>query len=140
MLLKTTRTTIGLALATAGCVALAGCGGGEEGRNAQRFDGDKAKIAQVVDELEAASRKEDAKEICDRIFAPQLKALVQSQAGTCEKRVREQQVNKDARIDVREIVIQGDKANATVKERGREAVTLNFVKQGDDWRIFSIVG
>jgi hypothetical protein len=137
--MRTTRATIIPASLLAATV-LAACGG-DDGRNAKRFDGDKKDVAAVVDELEKASREDEPDRICGEIFSDELERLVASQEGEggCEKRIKREQIDEKARIDVQSLEVDGKKANAVVREQDGDQITLNFVKKGDEWEILSIV-
>ena len=54
------------------CVAAAGCGGGDEGPNEKRFDGESAHVAAVVDRLQDYARDSDGPRICSELLTPQL--------------------------------------------------------------------
>ena len=139
--MKTIRPITTLGVVTG--LILTACGGGDDGgRNASRFDGDKKDVAAVVDRLETASRDGEAATICEDIFSLELQRLVTSQEpdGGCEARVKREQVNEKARIDVQSVDVSGEKATASVREQDGDAITLNFVKSDGDWRILSIVG
>ena len=130
-----------LALALAG-VALAGCGGGKHespGKNAKRYFGDQRAVAQVVDDLGAASRSGDTKRICSEIFSAQLAKSVAAQAGgSCEAEVKKQLVTQNEDITVQQLAISGSRALATVKEQSGKTSRLVFTHQDGSWRIDSI--
>ncbi len=137
--MRTTRATI-ITASLLAATGVAACGG-DDGRNAKRFEGDKKDVAAVVDELEKASREDEPGRICTEIFSDELERLVASQEGEggCEKRITREQVNEKARIDVQSIEVDGEKANAVVREQDGDQITVNFVKKDDAWEILSIV-
>ena len=128
------------AIAAAAALAV-GCGGDDDGRNAQRYDGEQREVARVVDELEQASREGDSTRICDELFTEELARLIAARNRRgCEARVGEQQLDEQARIDVNEIKVEGDQARVGVRERDGDRVILTLRRDGDSWRILSIVG
>jgi hypothetical protein len=128
------------AIAAAAALA-AGCGGDDDGRNAQRFEGEQREVARVVDDLEKASREGEAGRICDELFTEELARLIAARNRRgCEARVGEQQLDERARIDVNEIRVEGDEAKVGVRERDGDRVILTLRRDGDDWRILSITG
>jgi hypothetical protein len=122
-------------------LAAPGCGGGDEGPNEKRFDGEKAKVAAVVDDLQAASRKADAAEICETIFSNQLADQVTEETGTtCSARVKEQIVADDATFRVDAIDLRGEtNAIARVSDQSQRRSVLYLARKGDSgWEITDI--
>ena len=129
--------TTGLAALTV-AVAIGACGG-DEGDNAAKFEGDEKDVAAVVDDLQAASRDEDAGAICDDIFTDKLAGEISVESGKpCAEQVKEQLFKEDATITVQDLTVQGDKATATVQEKDGTRSKLALVKQGEEWRLDDI--
>jgi hypothetical protein len=126
-------------VALVAAVALGACGGDDAGRNAERFEGDLRDAAQVVDDLETASRDGDAARICDELFAPVLAGeLAKRPSGSCEKEVDGTLVRPDERIEVEELTGRGGQAFALVREQDGNRTRMRLEKQGDDWRIAAL--
>jgi hypothetical protein len=124
------------------CAALGACGDEQqpEGGNAKRYSGEQKRVAEVVDELQAASRDGDAARICDELFTDKLAGVISVRASgkPCEEPVRKQQLAENASIRVLAIRLHGAAASAHVREQNGNRTTLELVKQGGDWRIDSI--
>jgi hypothetical protein len=68
--------------------------------------------AQLVESVEAASKRSCAKEVRKRLFTP------------------------DAEISVgRDITVKGDRGTAVVREQNGNVSTLSLLKQSSQWRI-----
>ncbi len=120
-------------------VALGACGGDDAGRNAERFDGDKRDAAQVIDDLEAASRAGDAARICEEVFTSVLAGeLAKRPSGSCEEEVKGTLVRPEERIEVEELTARGGEAFAVVREQDDNRTRIRLEKQGDDWRIAAL--
>jgi hypothetical protein len=126
----------------AACVAVAGCGGGgDEGANEKRFDGESKHVAAVVDRLQGYARASDGPKICSDLLTPQLARYIASSFSTsCEKRVNVQLGDKGTTITVSRLRVQGPLASATVVEGNRNVTGLAFVKRDGEWRISRIRG
>jgi hypothetical protein len=120
---------------------LAGCGGGgnDEGKNAKRFSGDQKKVAQVIDDLVAASHAGDTNKICTEIFTAGLaKAVATRNKKTCAATVRSQLISANEDITVSTIRVQGSTAFLTVREQNKNVSRLSLVQQDGGWRINTI--
>ena len=129
-------TAAALALTAAGCG-----GGGDEGANEQRFEGEEKKVAAVVDDLQAASRKRDAARICEDLFSNRLADQVTEETGsTCSARVEEQIVGDDVRFHVDAVEVRGEKnAIARVTDQQERRSVLYFARGGEaGWEITDI--
>ena len=133
------RTSVSAAI-LAGTLAAAACGGEDPGRNAERYEGAKRDVAQVVDDLEAASRSDDATKICKEILSEELARRIETQTQTtCEDRLKRQIVSKERRFDVKSLRVEGDdRARARVQDQAGNASILELRKRDDAWRIAEI--
>jgi hypothetical protein len=123
------------------CTVTAGCGGGDDGPNAKRFDGDSKEVAAVVDRLQEYARDSDGPKICSDLMTPQLARFVASSFdSSCEKRVNEQLGDDATTITIRRLRVDGPLASATVTEQNRNVTGMAFVKRDGDWRISRISG
>ena len=128
----------GLAAAVAVTLTLAGCGGDDaaEGKNAKNFSGDQKEVAQVIDDLAAASREGDVERICTEIFTPALAETIGKSTGTsCSALVEKQLVRKDEEIVIRKLAVQTPNAEAEVREQDGKVSRLTLFKEDGVWRI-----
>jgi hypothetical protein len=119
-------------------LALAGCTTQQES-SADRFQGAEADVAEVVDDLAAASRSGDGEEICTQIVTAQL--AEELAAGDACKDEVEQALSdaNDYDLEVRDVTVSGSTATAEVRQGddGRTA-TLEFERGRDGWRVTSL--
>jgi hypothetical protein len=121
---------------------VAGCGGGgdkNEGKNARNFEGEQKQVAQVIDDLQAASRAGDTTKICTKIFTPSLAKVIGTRSKTtCKAAVQNQLVNPKEDITITQLNVQTPNGLATVREQNGNVTRLTFLKQGGTWRINGI--
>lgn len=85
-----TRGHVGLAVAVAAMAG--GCGGSDEDAvrdSAKRFSGEKQRVAQVIEDLEAAGKAGDIDRLCKEILAPQAVADAERHGERCKDGVDE---------------------------------------------------
>jgi hypothetical protein len=134
--ISSTLAVAALALGATGCR-----GGGDEGANEQRFDGEKQRIAAVIDDLQAASQKGDAARICEDLFSNKLADQVTEETGsTCSARVDEQIVGDDVTFHVDAVELRGEKnAIARVTDQQERRSVLYLARGGEaGWEITDI--
>jgi hypothetical protein len=120
-------------------LAATGCGGEDRGRNAERFEGGKADVAQVVDDLETASRQDKPDTICSKILSDELARRIEVQTRTtCEDRLRRQLVSAERRFDVESSRVDGERARVRVKDQRGNVTVLDMEKIDDRWRIVDL--
>jgi hypothetical protein len=114
----------------------AGCA--QTGSSANKFNGAEHDVAAKVEQLQSAGESGDAKEICDKVLATQLRDKMQAAGSSCEQEL--DKAIKDADdfdLAVEKVTITGDTATAAVK--GRDNVReFEFVREGGDWRATSL--
>jgi hypothetical protein len=131
---------IGFGALVLACAAVGACGG-DKGGNEERFDGDSADVAAVVDQLQSYARDGDGSRICSDLMTPELAQFIASSFdSSCAKRVSDQLGGDGATITVRRLSVQGPLASATVVEANRNVTDLAFVKRDGEWRISRIRG
>lgn len=123
-------------------VALAGCGGSDDDKQAEPDTAvDRAAITEVLTQLQQASVAGDGKRICTQIFTPKLADSVTRSAtsGSCAKEVRAKLFSPNTRLTVQNVTVT-DAANgtATIKEANGNVSNVFFVKQSGRWRIRSV--
>ena len=118
-----------------------GCGGDDDdgSNNADRYEGDEAAVAAVVDDFANAGRDGDGARICDEIFAAALTRNVEREAKqTCETEVEENLPEGDYELEVDAVDVKGDAATANVTDQDDNRSVLHMVKSGDEWRILRV--
>jgi Domain of unknown function (DUF4190)/Protein of unknown function (DUF2510) len=142
----------GLGLATAGIVlggiwlglialvAVLAATGSFDDSNAQRFHGERRRVAQLVDDVESGLGDNDGARVCNRLFTERWAALVARGAGrSCVAFVDDVEAGKrQAHLDVRSLTVIGDVAIARVDE-GDTHETWRFRRTAGRWRVDAIV-
>jgi hypothetical protein len=139
------------ALATVAAIAvaaaMAGCGGGSSsdqkttGADTATKTADNTAVAQVLADLQSASRAGQGNRICTQIFTPKLadSVTVSAASGSCAKEVKKKLFSRKAEIVVQNLTVpNAANATATVKEANGNVSTVFLVKQSGRWRIRSI--
>jgi hypothetical protein len=143
------KATKGLAAVAAVAVAaaMAGCGGGASSDQKTTTSAapvpkaENAAVAQVLADLQSASRAGQGRRICTQIFTPKLANSVTAAAasGSCAKEVKKKLFSRKAQIVVQNLTVpNAANATATVKEANGNVSTVFLVKQSGLWRIRSI--
>jgi hypothetical protein len=119
----------------------AGCGGGDDegSSNADRYDGDEADVASVVDEFANAGRDGDGEKVCEEIFALPLAKNVEREAKqSCTSEVEENLPEGEYELEVDDVDVEGSTATAEVTDQDDNRSVLHFVKDGEDWRVLRV--
>ena len=134
------RTSLRLAAATGGLLLIGACGGGDDGPNAKRFDGQQKDVAAVIDDLQSASRAGEPERICEEVFTKELASTIKRETGVeCTKRVGQQLVDEKATYKAEGVRLDGDdRAVVNVTDAAGTRSVLYMTKAGDDWRIAQI--
>jgi ketosteroid isomerase-like protein len=118
---------------------LAGCTGQPANDAADDYQGEEKAVAQVIDDLAAAGRNRDAKEICTSILAESVVEKLRQGKSDCQDALEDQLADaSDFDLDVESIQVDGDTATAKVKSpvNGEDVVqTLTFKREGRGWRL-----
>jgi hypothetical protein len=135
--MSTVRRVEVMATAMGVAIALAGCGGSGDTRRAPDLSNDTRAILATIDTLQAASRQDDARRICDDIFTASLaQSIHDASKHSCEAEVRDTLTSPDAQLSVsRKVDVKGSRATASVREQNGEMSTVSFVKVAERWRI-----
>jgi len=121
---------LALAALAAGCASSSSSAGD--------FTGDEKKVADQVEQIQAAGESGDAAAICDDVLAQSLRDSIAVAGSNCESEV--DKAIKDADdydLEVEDVTISGDTATAKVKGSvgDEDAVRdFEFVREGKDWR------
>lgn len=126
------------AAAAVTCALVGGCGG-ETGENEGQFEGEQAKVAKVVDELQAAGRAGDGDRICDDLFTENLRISVsRASKRACAEEVVSNIGGKETAFEVSGIKIEGGNATAELVDQEDRVSSVLFQREGDRWRIARI--
>ena len=118
-------------------LGVAGCGGDDKASD--RFEGEEAEVAAVVDRLGESAREGDVKTICEELVTLDLQRSVREAAGTsCGQEFEENVVADDAKFDVESIEVKDDEATAVVVDQDKRKSTLFFGVEEGEWRIARI--
>lgn len=119
------------AVALATCLALAGCGGGDDNEDEQR----------IADVLTAGLTSEDPQIVCAETLSAGFVRRVYGSEARCRRVERRSARRSDPadEVDVSGTNVDGDRAGAFVALRGgdRDGATgeVGLVRQADDWRL-----
>ena len=125
-------------------LAAGGCGAAQDD-SAEDFTGERQAVAQTVEDLQKAGRKDDAQKICDDLLAAPVVTRLRAQPGVkrdCATALEDSLEDADAfEMTVKSVNVTGNRATAVVEsEAGDEdrTDTLSFVKEGSNWKLASI--
>src|SRR5919202_3108013 len=132
-----------LASAALVCVlALSACGQTTKD-SAGKFKGEQKAVAQVVEDLQDAGSKRDAKKICSDLLTPALVTKIQqASSGKCATVLKDALGDADAfELQVQKVTINGDRADAVVESQSgdkKRTDTLQLERVGRAWRIATL--
>ena len=118
-----------------------GCGGGDddEGGNADRYEGDEADVAAVVDDFAEAGREGDGARVCDEIFAVALARNVEREAEqSCATEVESQISEGEYELTVNSVELDEKAASVAVTDQNGNSSVLQMVRVDDDWRVGAV--
>jgi hypothetical protein len=118
-------------------VAFAGCGAQAQSSSADKFsDPDQKAVAEKVEALETAGKRNQADDICSKILAKTLVSQLNAAGTDCETEI--QKAIDDANdfdLEVRKVTINGNEATAEVVQGSNDKTeTMTFTKENGDWR------
>ena len=117
----------------------AGCGGDDEKTNADRFEGDEADVAAIVDDFAEAGREGDGDRVCGEIFSEELANFVQRAAKQdCAAEVEENLPEDEYELTVDSVKVKGTAATVSVTDQDDNRSVLHMQKDGDDWRVIRL--
>jgi hypothetical protein len=118
-------------------VALAGCGGSDDGQPTSTVQADQRGILAAVDALQTASRAGDGARICSGVFTRSLvRSIEQASERACAAEVRKNLFRPGESISVdRDITVKGGAGTAVIRELNGNVSTLHLVRQAGAWRI-----
>lgn len=116
-------------------LALAGCGAASKS-STDGFSGEDKKVAQVLADLQAASEKGDAEEICSRVLSAQLAERLATRGSSCAQELDDAIGDADDfEVDVKGVQVSGTRATATVANGDGPAQAVQLVRESKGWRI-----
>ena len=123
-------------------LAFAGCGAEAQPSSADNFQGDQRAVAQKVEDLQEAGEGRNPEDICSEILAKSLVQQLEAAGANCademEKAIDDAD---DFDLDVTKVTISGSTATVEVR-RGEDGPTetMEFAREGDQWRATSLSG
>ena len=139
-LLRTKRIAY-VAAMSAAAIAI-GCGDDDDGgsNNADRYSGEEAEVAGLVDDLADAGSDGDGELICEQIFTPVLTAFIEKQSGhTCATEVEENVPEGEYELEVDTIEIADGAATVGVTDNNDVKLTLRIEQVDGDWRVARVL-
>jgi len=135
-------TTRLAALLAGAALTLSACGQTQKD-SAKDFQGDQKAVAQTIEDLQSASRKNNEGKICTDLLAPTLVAKIKTASkGTCEKVLKTALTDVDSyELQVKKVAVDGNTATATITSdtgKGERTDTLTLVKDGGAWKIATL--
>jgi len=129
-------------------VVAGGCGA-SDASSTEDFKGEDRAVAQVVEDLQDAGRRGDAKRMCDDLLAKPVVDRLREVARTLPARTDDcaealDESLKDADdfdLETTKVTIKGATATATVRSDGGKedrTDTLALVKEGRNWKLAEI--
>lgn len=129
---------LGVLLAAAAALTVAGCGPAASSDSSKDFQGAKADVAKVVDDLSAAAQKRDGGKICKELLAPSLLQGFTTRKQVCKTVMKDDLTDADTfGMKVKSVTILpgGAKATAVVESdtgldgsKSKQLNTFTFVK------------
>ncbi|HWM10247.1 MAG TPA: hypothetical protein VNO82_12930 [Solirubrobacteraceae bacterium] len=121
--------------------ALAGCGAqAESTSSADKFKGDERAVALKIEELQEAGEGRKPEDICSQILARALVTQLEAAGTNCADEMEKAIDDADEfDLEVLKVSIDGSTATAEVR-RGDDGPTetMEFAKEGDQWRATSL--
>jgi hypothetical protein len=130
-------------IAILGVLFLAGCGSEQESSSVERFkSGDERAVAQKIEDLQEAGSRRDPERICSEILAKSLVQELEAAGASCTDEMKKAiEDADDYELDVREVAVSGGTATATVRQgEDGPTETMEFTREGGDWRATSLSG
>jgi hypothetical protein len=129
-------------LATALATGLAGCTATGANSSSTKFTGEQGKVAAKIADLQSDGSGGKAADVCDKVVTGDLKAKLAAPGSTCEQEMKKAMQDADGfDLEVTGVQINGPKATATVRSKGRGKTkitrTFGLTQAGGGWRISS---
>lgn len=122
-----------------GVAFVIGCGGDDEETNADRYEGEEAEVAGLVDDFAEAGREGDGAKVCEQIFAEELANNVEREAKqSCASEVEANLPEDDYELEVDSVDVKDDTATVAVTDQDDNKSILHVVKVDSDWRVLRV--
>lgn len=132
------RTASAVPAALLAALVLAGCGAA---RDTDRYSGEEKRVAQVVDDLQAAAEDGDAAEICSRLLSRAFVDRLAAGGGNCTAELDKALGDADNdELTVRGVEVNGTVATAVVRDAEGAVRSIDFAREGSGWRATSLRG
>ena len=116
-----------------------GCGGDDEETNADRYEGEEAEVAGLVDDFAEAGREGDGETVCEQIFAEALAKNVEREANqSCASEVEDNLPEDEYELEVDSVDVSDDAATVAVTDQDDNKSVLHVVKVDSDWRVLRV--
>jgi hypothetical protein len=123
-------------------LALAGCGTQAQPSSVDNFQGAEREVAQKVEDLQDAGKRNKPDDICANILATSLVDQIEEAGADCAQEMKKAiEDADDFELDVRSVKVTGDTATARV-QRGDDGPeeTMQFTREKGQWRATALSG
>ena len=105
---------------------------------------DDKQVREALDTYAKATRDKDYQQLCDSLYATDLVERIRSAGLPCEVALRTGlEDRQNPQLQVQAVEVNGDqalaKARASASGEVPAVVTIRLVREGDDWRVASLV-
>jgi len=121
--------------------AAVGCGGGDDDpeKNADRYEGDEAEVAALIDDFAEAGRAGDGERVCGEVFTEALATNVARESGqTCPEEVQQNLPEGEYELTVDSIEVKGASATVHVTDESDNESLLTLVRASGQWRVLRV--
>jgi hypothetical protein len=133
------RSRLVACAALSGLALAAGCGGDDDPpSNADRYDGEEAEVAGVVDDFVEAARDGDWERVCEQVFHESLMRNIERESGqSCPSEVEDNlsEDQDDYELEVDSIDVQDAAATVAVTDQDDQQSVLVIARGDSGWRI-----
>ena len=123
-------------------VLLAGCGAQAQPSSVDNFQGTEREVAQKVEDLQDAGKRNKPDDICANILASTLVDQIEEAGADCAQEMKKAiEDADDFELDVRSVKVTGDTATAEVRRGdGGPTETMRFTREKGQWRATALSG
>jgi hypothetical protein len=124
-------------------IAFAGCGTTAPKSSVDNFkDPEQRAVAQKVEDLADAGKRNKPDDICSDILSQQLVSQLNAAGTDCATEMKKAiEDANDFELDVRKVTINGDAATAEVRQgTDGPTETMQFAREKDQWRATALSG
>ena len=121
---------------------LAGCGTQAQPSSVDNFQGTEREVAQKIEDLQDAGKRNKPDDICANILASSLVDQIEEAGADCAQEMKKAiEDADDFELDVRSVKVTGDTATAQVR-RGKDGPTetMQFTREKGQWRATALSG